>query len=158
MNLFLLSSVLSVVIVFLSVYVWDYIGDFPGDLFVWSCIFTSIGFITVGFLKTYVTQKKGSKITLNAFQAFDDDEVIKIAESFELKRKDDKNFIAKLVSSGIANGLKAGLVNSYQSYGIAPGALAIMGMTGKALIEADTEDSFALSQGESINIKKAEEK
>ena len=39
----------------LSVYVWDYFGYFPGDLFLWSCILTSVGFILIGFLKTYVT-------------------------------------------------------------------------------------------------------
>lgn len=40
----------------LSVYVWDYLGDFPGNLFFWSCILTSVGFIAIGFLKTYVTE------------------------------------------------------------------------------------------------------
>ena len=40
----------------LSVYVWDYIGNFPGNLFFWSCLLTSIGFIFIGFLKTYVTE------------------------------------------------------------------------------------------------------
>jgi VIT1/CCC1 family predicted Fe2+/Mn2+ transporter len=49
-------SFISIGLIPLVVYVWDYVGDFPGDLFLWSCIFTSIGFITVGFLKTYVTQ------------------------------------------------------------------------------------------------------
>lgn len=40
----------------LLIYVWDYIGSFPGNLFVWTSIFTSIAFIFIGFLKTYVTQ------------------------------------------------------------------------------------------------------
>lgn len=39
----------------LSVYVWDYAFRFSGDLFFWSCALTSIGFIIIGFLKTYVT-------------------------------------------------------------------------------------------------------
>ncbi len=40
----------------LVVYVLDYTVGFPGNLFFWSCIFTSFGFIIVGFLKTYVTE------------------------------------------------------------------------------------------------------
>lgn len=40
----------------LIVYVWDYVSTFPGDLFLWSCILTSMAFITIGFFKTYVTQ------------------------------------------------------------------------------------------------------
>ena len=40
----------------LSVYVIDYIYDFNVDLFLWSCILTSSGFIIIGFLKTYITQ------------------------------------------------------------------------------------------------------
>lgn len=40
----------------LLIYVWDYIGYFPGNLFVWTSIFTSLAFIFIGFLKTYVTQ------------------------------------------------------------------------------------------------------
>ena len=40
----------------LMVYVWDFLGDFPGDLFLWSCILTGVVFFMIGFLKTYVTQ------------------------------------------------------------------------------------------------------
>jgi len=40
----------------LIIYVWDFLGGFPGDLFIWTSIFTSIAFIFIGFLKTYVTQ------------------------------------------------------------------------------------------------------
>ena len=40
----------------LVIYVWDYISHFPGNLFVWTSIFTSLAFIFIGFLKTYVTQ------------------------------------------------------------------------------------------------------
>ena len=108
------------------------------------------------FLKTYVTEKKASKLSLNAFQAYDDDESMVLDFDFELKRKGDKNFVAKLMRSGFANGLKAGILTSYQTYGIAPGALAIMGMTGTALIENETEDSFSLQKGEILKIKKAD--
>lgn len=110
------------------------------------------------FLKTYVTKKKGSKISLNAFQAYDNDETKRLDLDLELKRVDDKNFMAKLITSGIANGLKAGLINSYNTYGVAPGALAIMGMAGTAIIEHETEDSFSFVKGENLKIKKAEEK
>ena len=48
-------SFVSIGLIPLLVYVWDYFGDFPGDLFLWSCLFTSIGFIMVGFMKAYVT-------------------------------------------------------------------------------------------------------
>jgi vacuolar iron transporter family protein len=37
----------------LLVYVLDF--NFPGDLFWWSTAFTSLAFIVIGFLKTYVT-------------------------------------------------------------------------------------------------------
>lgn len=40
----------------LVIYLWDYIGYFPGNLFVWTSIFTSLAFIFIGFLKTYITQ------------------------------------------------------------------------------------------------------
>jgi VIT1/CCC1 family predicted Fe2+/Mn2+ transporter len=49
-------SFVSIGLIPLSVYVWDYLGDFPGNLFFWSCILTSVGFIAIGFLKTYVTE------------------------------------------------------------------------------------------------------
>lgn len=40
----------------LIIYVWDYIGTFPANLFVWTSILTSLAFIFIGFLKSYVTQ------------------------------------------------------------------------------------------------------
>lgn len=40
----------------LLLYVFDYIWGFAGNLFVWTSVLTSLGFIIVGFLKTYVTQ------------------------------------------------------------------------------------------------------
>lgn len=40
----------------LIIYAWDYIATFPGNLFIWTSIFTSIAFVFIGFLKTYVTQ------------------------------------------------------------------------------------------------------
>ncbi len=40
----------------LSLYVWDYFFVYKGDLFLSTCIFTSFGFIFIGFLKTYVTE------------------------------------------------------------------------------------------------------
>lgn len=40
----------------LIIYVWDYAGNFPGNLFVWTSILTSLAFIFIGFLKSYVTQ------------------------------------------------------------------------------------------------------
>jgi VIT1/CCC1 family predicted Fe2+/Mn2+ transporter len=49
-------SFISIGLIPLLIYVWDFIGDFPGNLFVWTSVFTSIAFIFIGFLKTYVTQ------------------------------------------------------------------------------------------------------
>jgi len=49
-------SFISIGLIPLIVYVWDYISDFPADTFFWSCVFTATGFIFIGFLKTYVTQ------------------------------------------------------------------------------------------------------
>jgi len=40
----------------LLLYVWDYIFGFEGGLFLMTCVFTSIGFILIGFLKSYVTE------------------------------------------------------------------------------------------------------
>lgn len=40
----------------LLIYVWDYFSTFSGNLFLWTSIFTSIAFIVIGFLKTYVTE------------------------------------------------------------------------------------------------------
>lgn len=49
-------SFITIGLIPLIIYVWDYIGSFPGDLFIWTSILTSLGFILIGFLKTYVTQ------------------------------------------------------------------------------------------------------
>ena len=49
-------SFISIGLIPLVVYVWEYLGDFPADTFLWSCIFTAMGFIFIGFLKTYVTE------------------------------------------------------------------------------------------------------
>ncbi|MEL6718202.1 MAG: VIT1/CCC1 transporter family protein [Bacteroidota bacterium] len=41
----------------LLIYVWDYLGDVSGNLFIWASSLTAIGFILIGMLKTYVTEK-----------------------------------------------------------------------------------------------------
>ncbi|WP_299157827.1 VIT1/CCC1 transporter family protein [uncultured Tenacibaculum sp.] len=33
-----------------------YISGFPGNLFIWTSILTSLAFIFIGFFKTYITQ------------------------------------------------------------------------------------------------------
>ncbi|MDH3651877.1 MAG: VIT1/CCC1 transporter family protein [Saprospiraceae bacterium] len=45
----------------LSIYVWDYLYGFRGDIFLWSCILTSLGFIIIGWFKTYVTETRHIK-------------------------------------------------------------------------------------------------
>lgn len=40
----------------LMLYVWDYMVGFSGDLFLFTCLFTSIAFIVIGILKSYVTE------------------------------------------------------------------------------------------------------
>ncbi|MBK7408878.1 MAG: VIT1/CCC1 transporter family protein [Saprospirales bacterium] len=50
------ASFLTVGFIPLLVYVWDYLGSFPGDLFIWSSILTSLAFVFIGFLKTYITE------------------------------------------------------------------------------------------------------
>ncbi len=40
----------------LVLYVWDYLFGFAGNLFVSTCFLTSLGFIVIGILKTYVTE------------------------------------------------------------------------------------------------------
>jgi len=49
-------SFVSIGLIPLVIYVWDYIDTFPGNLFVWTSILTSIAFIFIGFFKTYITQ------------------------------------------------------------------------------------------------------
>jgi VIT1/CCC1 family predicted Fe2+/Mn2+ transporter len=40
----------------LVLYVWDYMFTFEGNLFVSTCLLTSLGFLVVGLLKSYVTE------------------------------------------------------------------------------------------------------
>ncbi len=40
----------------LMLYLWDYIVGFSGDLFLFTCLFTSLAFIVVGIFKSYVTE------------------------------------------------------------------------------------------------------
>ncbi|MFD2724690.1 VIT1/CCC1 transporter family protein [Hyunsoonleella rubra] len=56
MGLMTYISFISIGLIPLIVYVWDFIGGFPGDLFIWTIMLTSLAFIFIGFLKTYVTQ------------------------------------------------------------------------------------------------------
>lgn len=56
MGLVTYISFISIGLIPLLIYVWDFISTFPGNLFVWTSIFTSIAFIFIGFLKTYVTE------------------------------------------------------------------------------------------------------
>lgn len=49
-------SFISIGLIPLSLYVWDYVWGFSGNLFLGTSILTSLGFIIVGFLKTYVTE------------------------------------------------------------------------------------------------------
>ncbi len=49
------ASFLLVGLIPLLVYVIDYRWSFPFDTFLSACVLTSIGFIIIGFLKTYVT-------------------------------------------------------------------------------------------------------
>ena len=50
------ASFLSIGLIPLSVYVWDFFWVFRGNLFLWSSLLTATGFIFIGWLKTYVTQ------------------------------------------------------------------------------------------------------
>lgn len=49
-------SFLLVGLIPLAVYVVDYVSSYPFDLFWSACLFTSLGFIIIGWLKSYVTQ------------------------------------------------------------------------------------------------------
>lgn len=40
----------------LLLYIWDFFFDFEGNLFWFTCLFTSIGFLIVGFLKSFATR------------------------------------------------------------------------------------------------------
>lgn len=45
----------------LSIYLWDFIFDTSINLFLYTCLLTSMGFIFIGFLKSYVTQSNITK-------------------------------------------------------------------------------------------------
>ncbi|MBB6611896.1 VIT1/CCC1 transporter family protein [Pontibacter sp. Tf4] len=49
------SSFLLIGFIPLLVYLWDYVLGFPGDVFLWACTLTFLGFGVIGFLKSYVT-------------------------------------------------------------------------------------------------------
>lgn len=49
-------SFISIGLIPLSLYVWDYLAGFSGNLFLGTSILTSLGFILIGLLKTYVTE------------------------------------------------------------------------------------------------------
>jgi vacuolar iron transporter family protein len=49
------SSFLLIGIIPLSVYLWDFLVGFPGNVFLWACMLTFTGFTIIGFLKSYVT-------------------------------------------------------------------------------------------------------
>jgi vacuolar iron transporter family protein len=49
-------SFIAIGLIPLLIYVWDFITPFPSNLFLWTSIFTSVAFIFIGFLKSYVTE------------------------------------------------------------------------------------------------------
>ena len=49
-------SFISVGLIPLLVYVWDYFNPSINNPFLWSSVLTASGFIIIGILKTYVTQ------------------------------------------------------------------------------------------------------
>ena len=54
-------SFIAVGLIPLSIYVIDLLGGAVDKLFLWSCILTSIGFIFIGYLKSYVTESNRFK-------------------------------------------------------------------------------------------------
>jgi len=56
MGLVTYISFIAIGLIPLIIYVWDFISPFPGNLFLWTSILTSVAFIFIGFLKTYVTE------------------------------------------------------------------------------------------------------
>jgi len=50
-------SFISIGLIPLIIYVWDYFNTSIDHLFIWSCALTSLAFIFIGFLKSYVNQK-----------------------------------------------------------------------------------------------------
>lgn len=53
---FTYASFLVVGLIPLLAYVWDFVDTIPGDVFIWSCVLTGIGFLIIGVLKSKVTQ------------------------------------------------------------------------------------------------------
>ncbi len=49
-------SFVTIGIIPLIIYVWDYVGEYPYDPFIGTCVLTGVGFTFIGFMKTYVTQ------------------------------------------------------------------------------------------------------
>lgn len=49
-------SFMAIGLIPLVIYLWDYLFGFPADAFTWACLLTSLGFITIGWLKTYLTE------------------------------------------------------------------------------------------------------
>lgn len=57
-------SFIAIGLIPLSVYVIDLLGATVDKLFLWSCLLTSIGFIFIGYLKSYVTESNRFKSIL----------------------------------------------------------------------------------------------
>ncbi len=49
-------SFISIGLIPLVIYVWNFFWGFNGDLFIWTSLLTSLAFVFIGFLKTYVTE------------------------------------------------------------------------------------------------------
>lgn len=56
MGLLTYVSFISIGLIPLSIYVWDYISPVTSSLFIWSAVLTAFGFIIIGILKSYVNQ------------------------------------------------------------------------------------------------------
>lgn len=50
------SSFILIGLIPLATYVWDYLFQTENDRFLLACVFTSLAFLGIGFLKTYVTE------------------------------------------------------------------------------------------------------
>ncbi len=49
-------SFIAIGLIPLLVYVWDYLYSFPSNLFLWTSIFTGIGFALIGWMKARITK------------------------------------------------------------------------------------------------------
>lgn len=49
-------SFLAIGIIPLSVYVWDFFSPLEGNRFLWTCVFTALGFASIGWLKSRVNE------------------------------------------------------------------------------------------------------